>query len=207
MPATFGTCRARCTSRPRARNCIATCTINPRPSNAMSLETIVSFVVPGIPVGKGRHRSRIAHDDLAREYVQTYPDRKTVKYEKSVAIEAKIAMRGRPPVDGAVCLVVRAFYPIPSSWPQWRKREARIGLLAPRVKPDWDNIGKACSDAMNGVVYRDDVAIVTACVLKRYSLDPRVEIAVYAFEHNPDARAADVDPLGLIEQAERSLAT
>lgn len=60
----------------------------------------------------------------------------------------------------------------------------------------------ACSDAMNGVVYTDDVAIVTAVVLKRYSLDPRVEIAVYAFEPNPDARAADVDPLGLQEGAE-----
>lgn len=163
---------------------------------------IVSFIVPGIPVGKGRHRSRIAHDRGEREYIATYPDKKTVKYEKNVAIEAKIAMRGRRPVGGAICIVVRAYYPIPSSWPQWRKREARIGIIAPKVKPDWDNIGKACSDAMNGIVYPDDAAIVTACVLKRYSLDPRVEIAVYEFEHNPDARAADADPLGLVADAE-----
>jgi Holliday junction resolvase RusA-like endonuclease len=168
--------------------------------------TIVSFIVPGMPVGKGRHRSRIALDRQDREYIATYPDRKTSRYEKNVAIEAKIAMRGRAPVSGAICLVVRAYYPIPSSWPQWRKREARIGIIAPEVKPDWDNIGKACSDAMNGVVYRDDAAIVTACVVKRYSIDPRVAIAVYAFERNPDARATDVDPLRLIEQAEGSFA-
>ncbi|ARL77580.1 hypothetical protein BOC55_35230 [Burkholderia pseudomallei] len=157
----------------------------------MSLETIVSFVVPGIPVGKGRHRSRIAHDELAREYVHTYTPRKTAKYERNVAIEAKIAMRGRRPVDGAVCLIVRAFYPIPSSWPQWRKHDARVGLLVPRVKPDWDNIGKACSDAMNGVVYVDDVAIVSATVHKRYSIDPRVEIEVFAFEPNPAFQPVD----------------
>lgn len=169
------------------------------------MHTIVSFVVPGIPVGKGRHRSRIALDKQDREYVQQYPDRKTVKYEKNVAIEAKIAMRGRSPVGGAVCLVVRAFYPIPKSWPLWRQREARIGIMAPEVKPDWDNIGKACSDAMNGVVYRDDVAIVTACLLKRYSLDPRVEITVYAFERNPHVRRDD--PIEVIEHAEGSIAT
>lgn len=167
------------------------------------LATIVSFVVPGIPVGKGRHRSRIALDKLAHEYIATYPDKKTAKYEKNVAIEAKIAMRGRRPVGDSVCLVVKAFYPIPSSWAKWRKHEARTGIIAPNVKPDWDNIGKACSDAMNGVVYTDDVAIVTACVLKRYSIDPRVEIAVYAFEHNPTARHDD--PLDIIESAEASL--
>ncbi|WP_050865109.1 RusA family crossover junction endodeoxyribonuclease [Burkholderia pseudomallei] len=157
----------------------------------MTLNAIVSFVVPGIPVGKGRHRSRIAHDDLAREYVHTYTPRKTAKYEKNVAIEAKIAMRGRQPVSGAICLVVKAFYPIPTSWPRWRKHDARVGMLAPGVKPDWDNIGKACSDAMNGVVYVDDVAIVSATVHKRYSIDPRVEIIVYAFDPNPTTRDDD----------------
>ncbi|WP_200524243.1 RusA family crossover junction endodeoxyribonuclease [Burkholderia pseudomallei] len=163
----------------------------------MSLETIVSFVVPGIPVGKGRHRSRIAHDKLSREYVQTYTPRKTAKYEQNVAIEAKIAMRGQRPATGAVCLVVRAFYPIPSSWPQWRKHDARVGLLVPQVKPDWDNIGKACSDAMNNVVYVDDVAIVSATVHKRYSIDPRVEIKVYAFR--PDAVLRADDELDALE--------
>lgn len=166
------------------------------------LSTIVSFVVPGIPVGKGRHRSRIALDKQAHKSVATYPDRKTAKYEKNVAIEAKIAMCGRKPVSGSVCLIVRAFYPIPVSWPLWRKREARAGIIVPRVKPDWDNIGKACSDAMNAVVYDDDAAIVTACVLKRYSLDPRVEIAVYAF-----VPARDDDPAEIIEFAEGSIAT
>ncbi|CAJ4969898.1 endodeoxyribonuclease RusA [Burkholderia pseudomallei] len=157
----------------------------------MALENIVDFVVPGIPVAKGRARSRIARTASGQNFVQHYTPAETKKYEKQVAIEAKIAMRGRKPTSGAVCLVVKAFYPIPSSWPNWRKREARIGLLVPQVKPDWDNIGKACSDAMNGVVYGDDVAIVSAIVHKRYSIDPRVEIRVLAFMPNPTLHADD----------------
>lgn len=154
----------------------------------MSLETIVRFVVPGIPVAKGRARSRIARNAAGQEFVQHYTPPETKKYEKQVAIEAKLAMRGRRPVDGAISIVVNAFYPIPASWPQWRRRDARIGVLVPIVKPDWDNIGKACSDAMNNVVYGDDAAIVDATVRKRYSVDPRVEISVYAFNPNPMTR-------------------
>lgn len=166
----------------------------------MTLATIVHFVVPGIPVAKGRARSRIARTASGQNFVQHYTPPETKKYEKQVALEAKIAMRGQRPTSGAVRLVVKAFYPIPASWPQWRRRDARLGIIAPKVKPDWDNIGKACSDAMNGVVYTDDVAIVTACVFKRYSIDPRVEITVYAFEPNPYAR--DDDPLEIIGEAE-----
>jgi Holliday junction resolvase RusA-like endonuclease len=167
----------------------------------MNGTVIVSFTVPGIPVAKGRARSRIARTHAGREFVQHYTPAETKKYEKQVALEAKIAMRGRKPVDGPVCLIVKAFYSIPPSWPQWRKREARLGIVAPVVKPDWDNVGKACSDAMNGVVYGDDAAIVTACVLKLYSVDPRVEIAVYAFEPNPTARDDDA-LIELVDEAQ-----
>ncbi|VBO15398.1 RusA family crossover junction endodeoxyribonuclease [Burkholderia pseudomallei] len=55
----------------------------------------------------------------------------------------------------------------------------------------------ACSDAMNGVVYGDDVAVVSGTVHKRYSIDPRVEITVYAFEPNPMRR--DDDSLDALE--------
>lgn len=163
----------------------------------MTLTTIVSFVVPGIPVAKGRPRSRIARTAAGKDIVMHYTPPETKKYEKQVALEAKIAMRGRRPVAGPVRIAVHAYYPIPSSWPQWRRHEARIGVQVPIVKPDWDNIGKACSDAMNGVVYGDDAAIVDAIVRKRYSVDPRVEITVYAFDPNPTTR--DDDEIELVE--------
>lgn len=152
---------------------------------------IVRFVVPGVPVAKGRARSRIARAAHGREFVHHYTPPETKRYEKQIAVEAKIAMGARKPVDNAVSIVVNAFYPIPPSWPHWRQRDARAGVIVPIVKPDWDNVGKAISDAMNGVVYGDDAAVVDATVRKRYSIDPRVEITVYAFEPNPTMRADD----------------
>ncbi|WP_446332855.1 RusA family crossover junction endodeoxyribonuclease [Burkholderia pseudomallei] len=55
----------------------------------------------------------------------------------------------------------------------------------------------ACSDAMNGVVYDDDVAVVSGTVHKRYSIDPRVEIKVFAFR--PDALLRADDELDALE--------
>jgi len=44
--------------------------------------------------------------------------------------------------------------------------------------PDWDNLGKLVSDAINNVVYRDDAQITDARVRKRYGEPHRVEITL-----------------------------
>lgn len=51
-------------------------------------------------------------------------------------------------------------------------------MIRPTKKPDWDNIGKIVTDALNGVAYHDDAQIVDAQVRKFYSKDPRVEIII-----------------------------
>jgi Holliday junction resolvase RusA-like endonuclease len=38
---------------------------------------------------------------------------------------------------------------------------------------------KAVCDALNGVAYGDDSQIVSAHIAKRYSSEPRVEVAAY----------------------------
>ena len=51
----------------------------------------------------------------------------------------------------------------------------------PTSVPDTDNVLKAVSDAMNGIVYRDDSQVVNAVVWKRYSeqdANRKVEITV-----------------------------
>ncbi|MFP3554218.1 RusA family crossover junction endodeoxyribonuclease [Paraburkholderia sp. SIMBA_049] len=140
--------------------------------------TAIRFVVPGQPVAKGRARSRLAKTKDGRDFIQQYTPADTRAYERSVAFEAKVAMARRTQMAGALVLIVHAYFGIPASWPQWKQREARAGLLVPTGRPDWDNIGKICSDAMNKVVYRDDSVIVDACVRKRFSRDPRIEIEV-----------------------------
>mgnify|MGYP003339864711 FL=1 len=68
--------------------------------------------------------------------------------------------------------------PMPQSWSKKRKEGALKGLEAPTKKPDWDNLGKAVSDALNGVIFKDDSQIVSAHVRKTYSAVPGVDIYV-----------------------------
>lgn len=47
-------------------------------------------------------------------------------------------------------------------------------------KRDWDNYNKLCTDAMEGIVFKDDVQIVDAAVYKRYDKNnPRIEIELF----------------------------
>jgi Holliday junction resolvase RusA-like endonuclease len=138
----------------------------------------IRFVVPGEPVAWERAGVRVARTRHGQHFAQHYTPVQTRRYERSVGFEAKLAMAGRAPFGGAVVLLVHAYFGIPPSWPQWQQREARVGLLVPTGRPDWDNVGKICSDAMNGIVYRDDSVVADAVVRKRFSLDPRVEIEV-----------------------------
>ena len=52
------------------------------------------------------------------------------------------------------------------------------GDIRPTKTPDYDNIGKIISDALNGVAYRDDAQIVEANISKYYSNLPRVEVMI-----------------------------
>ena len=51
----------------------------------------------------------------------------------------------------------------------WTK--AGLAATAPGRPPksDWDNVGKAVSDALNGVAYQDDEQVVIGRVTRRYA--------------------------------------
>ena len=51
-------------------------------------------------------------------------------------------------------------------------------LMYVTKKPDADNILKAISDALNGIVYRDDSQVCDCSVVKLYSKNPRVEVSI-----------------------------
>jgi Holliday junction resolvase RusA-like endonuclease len=129
----------------------------------------VVIVVPGEPKGKGRPRfSRFGH---------AYTPEATRIYEASVAYCAKRAMAGRAWVLDPVCMSVDAFFGIRPSWTKQKKADALCGALRPG-KPDWDNVGKLASDALNGIAYRDDSQVVECCVRKFYSNTPMLRIMV-----------------------------
>lgn len=79
----------------------------------------------------------------------------------------------------------KSYFPIPSSMNQIEKVLAEIGLIRPISKPDWDNVGKAYCDMLQGLILYDDSLIVEGVSKKYYSMKPRIEITIsYMKEHD-----------------------
>ena len=89
-------------------------------------------------------------------------------------------MEGREPISlrTPVEIEIRAWFRMPPSWS--KKKKAALRLTGHAQKPDWDNVGKAVSDALTGVCYEDD-AQVAGKVVKRWApdtVDPHTHVEV-----------------------------
>jgi Holliday junction resolvase RusA-like endonuclease len=134
----------------------------------------VTFEVPGQPVGKGRP---IAGRSFAGHTTLRTPT-KTVNYEGLVAHAAHVAMAGAPLITGPVSVSIAIACQIPASWSGKKQREAAAGKHYPTTKPDIDNVEKAIFDAINNVVWKDDVQVVNVVKSKRYALAPGVKVLI-----------------------------
>lgn len=134
----------------------------------------VCFVVPGKPIGKGRPRAGRSFGG----HVRLYTPEKTVSYESTVRLFGAQAMAGHAPLEGPVALGLDIDYEVPASWSRKKREAALSGELRPTSKPDIDNVAKAVGDALNGVVWRDDVQVVTLYANKRYAQAPGVTVRV-----------------------------
>jgi len=81
----------------------------------------------------------------------------------------------RPPLEGPVYMTMIFELLRPKSV----KPERRPW---PHVAPDLDKLVRAVSDAMTGIVYRDDAQLVSGTFEKRYGDVPGVQISVTALE-------------------------
>ena len=137
----------------------------------------VAFFVPGPPVGKGRPRAfRMGKG------VRMFTPEKTASYESLVATSGHAAMEGRAPFSGACEAVMEIRLQVPASWSKKRQAMALDGGLRATKKPDVDNVVKAVFDALNGIVWQDDVQVVALAVLKRYASTPGVCVVVKPME-------------------------
>ena len=89
-------------------------------------------------------------------------------------------MRGRAPTENPVALLVHAFLRIPESWSRRDREAALAGAIRGTSRPDWDNYAKI-TDALNGIVWKDDSQVVDGRVLKYYSDSPALRIEVREF--------------------------
>ncbi len=86
------------------------------------------------------------------------------------------------PYDEPLRLIIDAFFTRPKSHFKTGKNSSVIKENSPLChvsRPDWDNIGKFVSDALNKIYWRDDSILCEVGVRKRYSEQPRIEIKIY----------------------------
>ena len=133
----------------------------------------ICFEVPGQPRGKGRPR-------FARRgnFVKTYTDAATASYEDQIRFYALQAMGSSEPLKTALEAFIYVRLPVPQSYSKKRTEACLSGLERPCKKPDLDNIIKAMMDAMNEVIYDDDVQIVNITATKLYAAKAGVDILI-----------------------------
>ena len=123
----------------------------------------IRFCVPGNPVPQPRARIS-TRGGFGRAYVPR--EHPVHAYRLHVALLAKAA--GAKPHDGDVVLSIAAVFARPKSHAKLKPQPTRP------CKSDWDNVGKAVSDALQGIAYHDDDQIVEAHVTRRYALPGEV---------------------------------
>lgn len=129
---------------------------------------VYSFVVPGPPVAKARARTVVN-----RGRVHSFTPARTTAYESTVRLAFTTAYPVYVPLDGSLSVKITAGFQLP------KRLVGKIGTnLRHSSRPDADNVAKSITDALNGVVWRDDSQISDLVVYKRYSLTPRVEVEI-----------------------------
>lgn len=130
----------------------------------------LTIEVAGDPVAKGRPRvTKTGH---------AYTPAQTRRWEQYARLMAQQQMAGQAPIAGPVEVCVRAVFPVPASWPAWKRQMALAGAVGHTTKPDGDNLFKAAVDALNGIVFVDDSQIIWHSAAKLYGDKPRVEIII-----------------------------
>ena len=134
---------------------------------------VIVFRVDGDPRGKGRPRFR-----KIGNIVSPYTDSKTRAYESAIQIAAKNAMGSGIPLEGPVSVDLYIRCSVPVSYPKKRQKACYENTEMPTKKPDIDNTIKAYLDAMNGIIYKDDIQVVKVTAKKAYSIVPGVDVCV-----------------------------
>ena len=134
---------------------------------------MVTYIVYGEPVGKGRPR-------FARRgtFVSTYTPQKTKTYEDEIRMMATAAMGASEPLDTPVTVAIYIRVGIPASYSKQKRKDALSGVLKPTKKPDLDNVAKCHLDAIQGIIILDDKLVVNLHVTKVYAETAAVEVMV-----------------------------
>ena len=129
------------------------------------------FKLPVEPVAQMRPRF------TRRPYVHAYDPVKVKRYKEALAWHAQDQWMAAP-ATGPIKLQLHFFRPVQKSLSKIEHARRLSGAHRPIVKPDLDNYIKSTLDALTGVLWADDNAIIKIEAEKYYSDQPRVEIVM-----------------------------
>lgn len=132
---------------------------------------VVTFEVDGRPVPWARAGRKGGQG--------SFTPKKVKKYQERVASIGAQTLAPRPLLDGPLLVDMTFYWPIPKTFPLWKRRAIARGLVHPATLPDLDNLAKGILDALNKEVWADDSQVVTLGITKVYSAVPRVSVEIY----------------------------
>ena len=128
---------------------------------------VITLRIPGHPRPKGRPR-------FSTKTGHTYTPKKTAQ-EEAVIRQMAAAVMERESIEGLwegpVHIKIVAGVQKPQDW--WGGREP-----TGTNHGDWDNIGKLVTDALQGIVFKNDAQIISAVVVKRYADLPNMIVQI-----------------------------
>ena len=138
----------------------------------IEFEDMVQFTVLGKPFAK--QRPRVAHRG---RFSTIYTPRETKLYEAKVKKQYLNAV-GNIKMDGPLIATIKGTFSPSKSTNKKTKKEMLEGNILHTQKPDCDNMGKICLDALNDVAYNDDSQICKLNIEKVYGEIDNVNIKI-----------------------------
>lgn len=117
----------------------------------------IVFIVDGEPVPKQSYRSVKGGG---------YSDPRVKEWQRRVSWAATLAMQGRSMLEGPVAIRI-------------------VFCLSNRRRTDLDNLNKGVSDALNGIVFKDDHQVVNLHLVKHIKKNPGILVQVFPGETLP----------------------
>lgn len=113
-------------------------------------------------------------------FVRVYDPKNTKQFKRAVKtyISEYMLERNIRQFEAPLVVTLIFYRNVQKSLSKVEKLRRLDGIHPPDVKPDLSNYLKSVEDALNGVLWKDDSQIIGEHIIKLYSEQPRIEIAI-----------------------------